>query len=105
MLAEDCPNIILSGAGTSAFIGEALVGTYQKKLGVTVRAIATTDIITHPADYFIESRPTLLISFARSGDSPESLATVELAEKYCENLYNLIITCNKDGVLARKGQH
>ncbi len=102
VLDQDCPNIILSGAGTSAFIGEALVGTFQKKLGVTTRAIATTDIITHPADYFISSRPTLLISFARSGDSPESLATVELAGKYCDNLYNLIITCNKDGILARK---
>ncbi len=101
-LKEDCPLIILSGAGTSAFIGEALMGVYQKQLGIPVRAIATTDIITHPADYFIYDRPTLLISFARSGDSPESLATVELAEKYCNNLYNLIITCNKDGELARK---
>ncbi len=102
VLAENCPNIILTGAGTSAFIGEALVGTYQKKLGVNVRAIATTDIITHPDDYFIRKRPTLLISFARSGDSPESLATVELAEKYCDHLYNLIITCNEEGELAKK---
>jgi tagatose-6-phosphate ketose/aldose isomerase len=46
------------------------------------------------------SRPTLLISFARSGDSPESLATVELADKYCKDLYKLNITCNKDGELA-----
>lgn len=102
ILGKDCPYIILTGAGTSAFIGEALVGPFQKKWGVYTRAIATTDLITHPENYFIRSRPTLLISFARSGDSPESFATVELANKYCDELYKLNITCNKDGELARR---
>jgi len=102
ILGQKCPYIILTGAGTSAFIGEALVGPFQKKWGVFTRAIATTDLITHPENYFIRSRPTLLISFARSGDSPESLATVELANKYCDNLYKLNITCNKEGELAKK---
>jgi len=99
-LAQDCPYVILTGAGTSAFIGEALLGPFQKKWGVYTRAIGTTEIITHPGDYFMCSKPTLLISFARSGDSPESLATVELADKYCSDLYKLNITCNKDGELA-----
>jgi tagatose-6-phosphate ketose/aldose isomerase len=102
ILIQECPYVILTGAGTSAFIGEALVGPYQKKWKVFTRAIATTDLITHPENYFIRSRPTLLISFARSGDSPESLATVELANKYCDNLYKLNITCNKEGELAKK---
>ncbi len=102
ILSENCPYVILTGAGTSAFIGEALVGPYQKKWGVYTRAIATTDLITHPENYFIRSRPTLLISFARSGDSPESLATVELANKYCDDLYKLNITCNKEGKLATR---
>jgi tagatose-6-phosphate ketose/aldose isomerase len=102
VLEKDSPYVILTGAGTSAFIGDILVGPYQKKWGVCTRAIATTDLITHPENYFIRSRPTLLISFARSGDSPESLATVELANKYCDDLYKLNITCNKDGELARR---
>jgi tagatose-6-phosphate ketose/aldose isomerase len=101
ILSKDCPYVILTGAGTSAFIGEVLVGPYQKKWGVYTRAIATTDLITHPENYFIRSRPTLLISFARSGDSPESLATVDLANKYCDDLFKLNITCNKEGELAR----
>jgi tagatose-6-phosphate ketose/aldose isomerase len=100
VLRQEFPYVILTGAGTSAFIGEALLGPFQKKWGVYTRAIATTEIITHPEDYFMCSRPTLLISFARSGDSPESLATVELADKYCADLYKLNITCNKDGELA-----
>jgi tagatose-6-phosphate ketose/aldose isomerase len=101
VFGKECPYIILTGAGTSAFIGEALAGTFQKKWGICTRPIATTDIITHPEDYFIRSRPTLLISFARSGDSPESLATVDLADRYCDEIYKLHITCNKDGELAR----
>lgn len=102
ILKKDCPDVILTGAGSSAFIGEALVGSFQKKWGVSTRAIATTDLITHPENYFIRSRPTLLISFARSGDSPESLGTVELADKNCDEIYKLNITCNKDGELARR---
>ncbi len=92
--------IILTGAGTSAFIGETLAGIYQKSLKVSTKSIATTDIITHPGDYFIRTKPTLLISFARSGDSPESLATVNAANANCDNLYQLIITCNRNGNLA-----
>jgi len=99
------PCVILTGAGTSAFIGEALAGTVQKRLKVGAKSIPTTDIITHPEDYFIRSKPTLLVSFARSGDSPESLATVKLAEAHCDDLYQLIITCNKNGELAIKSRN
>ena len=99
------PCVILTGAGTSAFIGEALVGTVQKQLKITAKSIPTTDIITHAADYFIRSKPTLLVSFARSGESPESLATVKLAEAHCDELYQLIITCNKNGKLAVKSRN
>lgn len=101
-LKKECPYVILTGAGTSAFIGEALVGPLQKNWKVFSRAIPTTDLITHPADYFIQSRPTLMISFARSGDSPESLAALDLAKKYCDDIYLLNITCNKDGELAHR---
>ncbi len=102
VLKNNNPYIIFTGAGTSAFVGESLVGAYQRDLGVTCRAIATTDIITHPENYFIKSRPTLLISIARSGDSPESVAALEIARKHCDNLYELAITCNKQGHLAKK---
>ena len=94
------PCVILTGAGTSAFIGEALAGSFQRYFKVSTRSIATTDIITHPQDYFSRSKPTLLISFARSGDSPESLATVKMAEENCDDLYQLTITCNRKGELA-----
>ncbi|NOY37328.1 MAG: SIS domain-containing protein [Chlorobi bacterium] len=95
-------NIVLTGAGTSAFIGEALRGVFQREFGVPTRAVATTDIITHPDDYFVKSASTLMVSFARSGDSPESVASINFAKKYCDNFYEINITCNSKGNLATK---
>lgn len=92
--------VILTGAGTSAFIGDALQGPFQKHTGLPTRAISTTDLVTHPELFLQKERPTLLISFARSGDSPESVAAVHLANTVCSHVYHLIITCNPKGKLA-----
>ena len=97
--------IILKGAGSSAFIGEILQYSFYKNKGIPVKAIPTTDLVTHPGDFFQKSIPTLLISFARSGDSPESIATYELAEKLNDVIYHLIITCNPEGKLAEMALH
>lgn len=93
-------DIILTGAGTSAFIGDILAGPFQKNSGKRTRAIATTDLVSHPEYYFHQHIPTLLISFARSGNSPESVAAVNLADTVCNKIYHLIITCNPTGDLA-----
>jgi tagatose-6-phosphate ketose/aldose isomerase len=94
--------VILSGAGTSAFIGDVLEGPFQLKTGVHTRAVATTDLVTHPEQYLCRDNPILLISFARSGNSPESLAVVDLANQLIKNIYHLVITCNPNGALAQK---
>ena len=92
--------VILTGAGTSAFIGDVLQGPFQKNTGKRTRAVATTDLVSHPENYFHANTPTLLVSFARSGNSPESVASVELADDICKTCYHLIITCNPEGELA-----
>lgn len=94
--------IILTGAGSSAFAGEVCAPYLTKLLGVNVEAIATTDIVSSPENYLIKEIPTLLISFARSGNSPESVATVNLAEQLLDSLYQIIITCNEEGALSKK---
>jgi tagatose-6-phosphate ketose/aldose isomerase len=93
-------DIIFSGAGTSAFIGDSLKGLFQKNTQLRTRSIATTDIVTHPQYYFSKQNPTLLVSFARSGDSPESIAAFNLANQFCDSIYHLVITCNQNGRLA-----
>lgn len=94
--------VIMSGAGTSAFIGDALAPELQKNHSGNVQfeGVATTDIVSNPTSYFIEDIPTVLVSFARSGNSPESVATVALGEDLVDDFYQVVITCNKDGKLA-----
>ncbi|MGL5312792.1 MAG: SIS domain-containing protein [Peptostreptococcaceae bacterium] len=92
--------IILTGAGSSAFAGEVCAPQLSKQLGFTVEAIATTDIVASPSNYLYENTPTLLISFARSGNSPESIAAVDLAKEIVDDLYQVVITCNEIGELA-----
>ena len=98
-LPEVC-KIILTGAGTSAYIGLSLHGTFKRSLKINTAAVATTDIVTHPEDYFFDNETILLVSFARSGDSPESTAVVDLADKLCKKCFHIIITCDSTGQLA-----
>lgn len=92
--------VILTGAGTSAFIGESLIGSYYRNFNQGTKAVPTTNLVSHPYDYLSKDQETLLVSFARSGNSPESKGAVELADKLCGKCLHLIITCNKDGDLA-----
>lgn len=99
-LSKDNYRIILTGAGTSAFAGETCEPYLTKILNKKVEAIATTDLVASPKNYFIKDIPTLLISFARSGNSPESVHAVNLANELVEELYQVVITCNENGKLA-----
>ncbi len=101
LLQQERLRIILTGAGTSAFIGESLAPWLSAHLQRTVEAIATTDLACAPELYFAADMPTLLVSFGRSGNSPESLAAVELADQCIADVHHLVITCNGEGALAR----
>ena len=94
--------VILTGAGTSGFIGECLVPYLAAQLPCRVEAIPTTDLVCAPYLYFKEAAPTLLVSFGRSGSSPESVAAADLADQLVGDIRHLAITCNPDGALARK---
>lgn len=100
-LSNENLNIVLTGAGTSAFIGLSLIGTYKRNLKKQTTAVATTDLVTHPLDFLNPDVPVLLISFARSGNSPESVAAVQMADQICSNISHLIITCDPEGALAK----
>jgi tagatose-6-phosphate ketose/aldose isomerase len=102
LLAEPALRIVLTGAGTSAFIGNCLAPALAAHLQRRVDAVPTTDIVSAPASYLADDVPTLLVSFARSGNSPESLATIELAEQTLSVVHHLIITCNAEGALAKR---
>ncbi|MEO9512207.1 MAG: SIS domain-containing protein [Flavobacteriaceae bacterium] len=93
--------IILTGAGTSGYIGYSIEGTVLRKNNIPTVSVATTHLVSHPENYFNSSESILLISFARSGNSPESVAAVKLADEYSGECNHLIITCNSEGNLAK----
>ena len=101
LLARENLCIVLTGAGTSAFIGQIAAPSLGSRLGRRVEAVATTDLVSHPGAYLPKDVPTLLVSFARSGDSPESTAATELADQLLGEVSHLIVTCNADGALNR----
>ena len=100
-LSKPLGRIILTGAGTSAYVGETLAPFLSKKLSRPFEAISTTDIVSAPEQFLFKEKPTLIISYARSGNSPESVGACELCDQFIDDTYHLIITCNKDGMLAK----
>ena len=93
--------VILAGAGSSAFAGEIAAPALRRHLDRRVEAIATTSIVASPLDYLERNTPTLVVSFGRSGNSPESLATTALADELVDDVWHLIFTCDRDGELGR----
>ena len=100
---HDYIKVILTGAGTSAYVGDTLVPYFKEVYDDrkwNFNAIATTDIVANPQTYLKKEVPTVLVSFARSGNSPESVATVDLAKALVDELYQVTITCAAEGKLA-----
>src|SRR5690625_616525 len=100
---HDQTRVIFTGAGTSAFVGDTLVPVLSKqnKQNIQFESIPTTDIVSNPTAYLFKEVPTILVSFARSGNSPESVASVTLGQEIIDDFYQVVITCNKDGQLAK----
>ncbi|QBQ62916.1 SIS domain-containing protein [Actinobacillus indolicus] len=94
--------IIFTGAGTSAFIGDVVAPILSEKLGCVVEAIASTDLVSSPYQYLFADKPTLLVSFGRSGNSPESIGAVERVNDIVKEAYHLAITNNVNGALFAK---
>ncbi|MCI6745415.1 MAG: SIS domain-containing protein [Lachnospiraceae bacterium] len=95
-------DIILTGAGTSEFVGNALYSYLNRSLNYKVKSYASTDLTPTPENFVSAHKPTLLISFGRSGDSPESIGAIQSVEAVNDQVYHLFITCNKDGALSRR---
>lgn len=102
--AHEYVRVIFTGAGTSAYVGDTIL-PYLKEIGdealYEFQTVATTHLVSNPNSYFKAEIPTVLVSFARSGNSPESLASVELGKQLVNDFYQITITCAPDGKLAQ----
>lgn len=103
-LREPSHQVIFTGAGSSGFIADMVAAHINAQWPANVCAVHTTSLLTHPQLYLQRNRPTLLVSFGRSGSSPESVAAVALVRD-CVTVTRFIdITCNAEGELARLGK-
>jgi len=94
---SDATSVVITGAGSSAYAASAVAASWPG-----ARAIPTTEVIVEAhshqlADFDADG---LLISIARSGDSPESVGVIELLRKLRPAWRHLAITCNPAGRLA-----
>ncbi|MGL4861349.1 MAG: SIS domain-containing protein [Enterobacteriaceae bacterium] len=104
VLAQPNVQIILCGAGSSAFIGRMLAPWLREQSQRDVIACSTTDIVSAPRQYLSSGRPTLLVSFARSGKTPESIGAVQLADTLLPQCHHLLLTCEAHSPLAGYAQ-
>jgi len=93
--------VIMTGAGSSGFTGKAVAGFVTHNSGILCEAVHTTDIVSAPESVLAADKPTMLISFARSGNSPESDGAVRYARKIVKNLYEVAIVCDGTSKLSK----
>jgi tagatose-6-phosphate ketose/aldose isomerase len=88
---------VLTGAGSSAYAATAIAAAWPG-----ARAIPTTDLLLDARTGGVPELPQngLLISIARSGDSPESVGVVELIQRVRPDVRHLAISCNERGRLS-----
>jgi tagatose-6-phosphate ketose/aldose isomerase len=86
--------ILFTGAGTSAYAANAVAVADRRCL-----AVPTTDLLLDAER--VLANADVLISLARSGNSPESAAVVERAHALRPDLPQFAITCSADSKLVR----
>lgn len=93
-------SITLTGSGSSYFVGQCLQMSLQTGLRLPVQAAPGGRLLTHGYRAVPPGRPLLIVSFARSGDSPESCGVVDWFLENEPDCRHLVITCNALGRLA-----
>lgn len=99
---QDVQGIVFTGSGSSEYVGECVRLAIQRDLGLTSRAIGGGMLLTHADVALARSRPLLMVSIARSGDSPESVGVLQLLLDTQPNVRHLVLTCNSSGKLATR---
>ena len=89
-----------SGAGTSAYIGDILAASPPGPL--RFRSVPTTDLVADPGRFLKTHEAVLSVQFGRSGDSSETVASLDLLDQVRPDIPWLSITCNAAGALATR---
>src|SRR6267154_810562 len=103
-------HLSLTGSGSSEYAAECVRLPLQNELGICTESISGGALLMRGGKALPPERPGLLVSLARSGDSPESSGVVQLLLDTEPELRHLVVTCNEQGSLAQawrdhKGVH
>lgn len=93
--------IVLTGSGSSLHIAECVAPVLIARLHVPCYAVGGDVLLTTQAGALPDGGG-LLVSIARSGDSPESTGGVDAALATRPKWVHLIVTCNAEGRLAKR---
>src|SRR5438309_1097991 len=94
-------SLALTGSGSSEYAAECVCLPLQNELGICTESISGGALLMYGGKTLPLGRPGLLVSLARSGDSPESSAAVELLLDTEPEFRHVVVTCNEQGRLAR----
>lgn len=84
---------VITGAGSSAYAALAIQAAFP-----AAKAVPSTDLLVGALPF---GPGGILVSLARSGDSPESAAVIRKVRRLFPEVRHFAITCNADGQLAR----
>ena len=96
----DCRRVVLTGSGSSQYAGECVAPALRRELGRNVEVHGAGEFFLRSSAP-VAGEPTLVVSLARSGESPESIAVVQTLLETEPRTRHLILTCNAQGRLAR----
>ena len=95
-------SVVLTGSGSSEYAAECVRLPLQNDLSICTESINGGTLLMYGGRALPPGRPGLLISLARSGDSPESSGVVELMLEAEPEFRHIVVTCNEQGSLAQK---
>jgi len=94
--------LVLTGSGSSHYVGECIAPAIQRGAGRAAQALGSGELLLAKSDLLPLQRPLMLVSFARSGSSPESTALISACLGQEPSIEHLVVTCNPSGKLARQ---
>jgi D-galactosamine 6-phosphate deaminase/isomerase len=97
---EGMSAVVLTGSGSSLYAGECVAPCLQGTLRIPTTAVPGGIILTHPELCLPPSGSYLVVSIARSGNSPESRGVVDFLLESQPRVRHLLVTCNVEGALA-----
>ena len=101
-IATDADAVWLSGAGTSAYIGDFVAAALAADSERPLLSVPSTDLVSAPSQFPIGRGRPLLLSFGRSGNSAESVGALNVMDALAPDAPRLNITCNKESALATR---